>query len=382
MNRFARMLALIGKSVKVIAPLLVGMVVLIGIIAWLAGAFERKIEPGRVSGKTRTLSDQPTDVVHEINKEYIEEAIGALKAESRTVISARVLATINQINVAAGDEVREGDLLIALDSKEIETKKKQAEEAQAAAISQQTEAIKNFDRIKMLFAQKAVSKSELDEATRRREVADSEVRRTGQALQETAVMLSYTSILAPKNGRIVDRLAEAGDTASPGKPLLVLYDASSLRLEAPVPEQLAVKLQVGQTLTVYVDALDRQIDATVDEIVPQADIASRSFLVKVAIPKSDDLFEGMFGRLRIPVGVRRHLCLNTAAIQQVGQLQFVDVVLENNELEKRYIKTGRLGMPQRIEVLSGVKAGERVVVHSRDHSDDPDLGGTADGDAN
>jgi multidrug efflux pump subunit AcrA (membrane-fusion protein) len=135
----------------------------------------------------------------------------------------------------------------------------------------------------------------------------------------TSVLHLVTKVLpiavgiASKSGRIVDRLAEPGDTARPGEPLLVLYDATSLRLEAPVLEQLAIKLRARQELKVYIDALQREVVSTVDEIVPQADAPSRSFLVKASVPRSEDLYEGMFGRLRIPSGERRHLCLATDA---------------------------------------------------------------------
>ena len=67
--------------------------------------------------------------------------------------------------------------------------------------------------------------------------------------------------------------------------------------------------------------------------------------------------------IRVPAGQRRHLCLAMDAIQRVGQLEFVDVVLPGKTLEKRFIKTGRIGTPGRIEVLSGLKAGERVVLY-------------------
>ncbi|MBN1588054.1 MAG: efflux RND transporter periplasmic adaptor subunit, partial [Pirellulales bacterium] len=79
----------------------------------------------------------------------------------------------------------------------------------------------------------------------------------------------------------------------------------------------------------------------------------------------DGLYEGMFGRLRIPAGTRRHLCLATAAIQTVGQLQFVDVVKPDGKtLERRFITTGRLGLPGRVEVLSGLEPGDRVVLNT------------------
>ncbi|GAG01546.1 unnamed protein product, partial [marine sediment metagenome] len=149
------------------------------------------------------------------------------------------------------------------------------------------------------------------------------------------------------------------------EPLLILYDPTSLRLEVPVMENLAVNLKRGDELVVQIDALDnRQIKAVIDEIVPQAEAASRSFLVKVRLPLSEDLFEGMFGRLKIPVGKRRHLCLHTAAIQTIGQLQLVDVVGPDGTLERRFIKVGRYGDPDHREVLSGLKAGERVLVRS------------------
>ena len=136
-------------------------------------------------------------------------------------------------------------------------------------------------------------------------------------------------------------------------------------------EHLAVKLRAGDQLDVYIDALDREVSSTIDEIVPLADAPSRSLLVKASIPRSEDLFEGMFGRLRIPAGQRRHLCLATDAVQKLGQLEFVEVVTPEGQIERRFIKTGRLGMPGRIEVLSGLRAGERVVLHPAGGEADP-----------
>ncbi|MAT72157.1 MAG: efflux transporter periplasmic adaptor subunit [Planctomycetaceae bacterium] len=343
-------------------PIIAGLAILVVVIAWLAGAFEEKIAPDAAKARAAKLGDQPTDEVHEVTKTYVEEAVGTLKAASRTVISAKVLARIEEITVTAGDEVAAGDVLVQLDSQDIQARLRQAEQALVAATAVRREAETAFARDQQLVQQTAVSQAQFDESTRRLQVARAEELRAEQAVNEAAVMLTYATIKAPKAGRIVDRLAEAGDTSRPGEPLLVLYDATSLRLEAPVPERLAVQLHTGDTMNVYIDALDREVESTIDEIVPQADAPSRSFLVKASLPRSDDLFEGMFGRLRIPAGERRHLCLATAALKRVGQLEFVQVVAADGELEKRFVKTGRLGMPGRIEVLSGLKAGERVVL--------------------
>jgi membrane fusion protein, multidrug efflux system len=350
-------------SARRILEAIVGIAVLGLVLAWLAGAFEHKIPPGTVDTAVRTLpADAVVEEVHEVEQEYVEQAVGTLKAASRSVISAKVMATINSIEVTAGDLVAEGDLLIQLDPQEFEARLRQAESALRAAEATRAEAVQRFDRAEQLLPSRSISQQDYDQARRNLEVSQAEERRAEQAIHEAEVLLSYTTIRAPKLGRVVDRLAEPGDTTRPGEPLLVLYDASSLRLEAPVLEHLAVKLQIGQPMSVYVDALQREIAATIDEIVPQADAPSRSFLVKASLPRSEDLYEGMFGRLRIPAGTRRHLCLAIDALQRVGQLEFVDVLAPDGSLQRRYVKTGRVGIPGRIEVLSGLRAGEQVVV--------------------
>ena len=345
---------------------LVGLVLTIG---WLSGLFELKTKPGHSDRAVRRLAGEPTDIVHEIEKATIEEAIGTLKASSRTVVSTKIMATINAIAVNAGDEVSEGQVLIQLDDKEYQSRLDQAKRSLDAAVANREQAEKQFLRIEALSKQSVTSQSDFDEASRDVQVTIADESRAKQAVLELETMLSYTTIKAAKKGRIVDRSAEPGDVATPGVPILTLYDATSLRLEAPVMEQLAVKLRIGDKLTVLVDALGREYTATVDEIVPQADAPSRSFLVKASLPKSEDLYEGMFGRLLIPAGERRHLCLNTSAVINVGQLDFVDVVLPDGNIERRLIKIGQLGMPGRQEVLSGVDAGERVLIQHEGAAD-------------
>ncbi len=363
-------MAMKAKSVLIVLltkviPTIFGFAVLVLTIAWLAGAFTTKIEPGDHELAVRRWDGRPEDLdsVEETIKDVTEEAIGSLKAASRTAVSAKVLATIQEITVTAGDEVQRGDILVRLDAKELETRVRQAEQSLAATEASRRQAEQDYDRTKSLHEKRAASKAELDRATSGLDVARAEESRAKQAVDEAKAQLSYATIVAPKAGRIVDRLAEEGDTARPGEPLFILYDATSLRLEAPVPENLALQLEVGQSVKVYIDALELEMDATIDERVPQADAPSRSFLVKATLPDRTDLYEGLFGRLLIPAGQRRHLCLATDAIRRVGQLEFVEVVLPDDTIEQRFIKTGRVGRPGRIEVLSGLDAGERVIKH-------------------
>jgi RND family efflux transporter MFP subunit len=347
-------------------PPLAGVIGLLVLIAWLAGAFDDKIEPGRRVPSVRGLDGRPTARVEAKKIQSIEEAVGTFKASSRTLVSARVLAAIEEIAVAAGEQVEEGDVLVRLDGRELQARLDQAHQSLASAVATQREAKQMFDRARPLFESKVLSESEMDRAETQLGVAVANRRQAEDAVREAEVMLSHATVTAPKAGRIVDRLAEPGDVARPGVPLLVLYDASSLRLEAPVSERLAIQMRPGEKLQVRVDAIAADIDATVDEIVPQADAPSRSFLVKVSVPLSENLYEGMFGRLRIPAGTRRRLCVPARAVGRLGQLEFVDVAGADDAVERRFVKTGKAVGEGCVEVLSGLEAAERVVLHGPD----------------
>jgi RND family efflux transporter MFP subunit len=369
-NRIAAAMSGVVKSLRTIVPVVVGLAALVLVIAWLSGFFESKVSPGQEPVTLPTFTGGQTGVVSEVVKEYEEEALGTLKAADRTSVSSRIMARIDEILVAADDVVQQGQELVKLQKTDLQARLKQAQESLAAATATQAEAKLVFERIQRLAEQGAATQAELDAATAGLEVAEAEVRRSEQAVIEATTTLSFAVISAPKSGRIVDRLAEPGDMAIPGEPLLTLYDPESLRLEVPVREDLAVELEPGSKVMVHIDAVDRDIEGTVSQRVPQAEAASRSFLIKVELPAAEGLFEGMFGRLRIPVGERRHLCLPVAAIREIGQLQFVDVVRDDDTLERRFIRTGRRGIPGKIEVLSGVEAGERVVLHDGDYGSD------------
>ncbi len=358
---------IVSIVLKVVLPVGVGLVVLVLIIAVLSGMFVEKIAPGRSGDVIRqTVSaDARTDAVHEIVMPYVAEAIGTLRAASRTDVSAQVAARILEIRVKAGDEVEVGDVLIRLEPSEFQATLGEAEAAAVAAEASVRQALLDYERSAELIKQNAIAKASFDKSTRMVTTSQAQLEQARQAVERAKVRLSYMVIDAPQAGTVVDTLAEPGEITSPGVPLVTIYDLSSLRLEVPLMENLAGKIRPGERLAVQIDALqDQQFEATVDEIVPQAQAASRSFLVKLRLPKIEGAYEGMFGRLKVPVGDRRHLCLNQQAVQTIGQLTFVDVVREDNTLERRMVKLGREGDKDHVEVISGLEPNERVLLRT------------------
>ncbi len=342
------------------------VVVMVMVVVWLLGLFTPKIQPGTTESVAAQLDPrrEAVEPVVPVFKPYVEEAVGTVRSALRTEISARVMASITAIHVRAGDMVATGQVLVELDRKDLDARVSRAKAAITEAEAAVAEASDNYGRTLRLWNQKTgvVTEQELNRAKAALDMAQARQAQATEALAAAEVGLSYATIKAPRAGKIVDRLAEVGDMAVPGQPLLTLYDPQTLRLEVSVMENLEGRLQVGGKVPVTIDALNRTIEGVIDEKVPQADAASRSFLVKIKLPPIDGLFEGMFGRVEIAVGNRRHLCLNTSAIHRVGQLEFVEVVGPEGAKEWRMIKTGRLGRPGHVEVLSGLEADEKVAV--------------------
>ncbi len=160
---------------------------------------------------------------------------------------------------------------------------------------------------------------------------------------------------------MLNRFVDPGDLAAPGKTLLSLHNPNDLELHANVREDQAHDVQPGMDLPVRVDAVSLATTGKVREIVPQAQVASRSVLVKVSIPPEQTarLYAGMFGRLMLPVGSAKRIMVPRGIVIHVGQLDFVDVVDPHGMLERRFVRVGA-HHGQRIEILSGLNPGEKV----------------------
>jgi multidrug efflux pump subunit AcrA (membrane-fusion protein) len=130
-----------------------------------------------------------------------------------------------------------------------------------------------------------------------------------------------------------------------------------------VPESQALNVTVGQKLPVRIDAANLAGVGTVREVVPLAQQASRSVLVKVSLPAdmSAPVFAGMFGRVTLPIGQSSRLLIPQAAVKQVGQLELVEVTNGDRTLERRFVRTGRT-FDVNVEVLSGLNEGETIAL--------------------
>jgi RND family efflux transporter MFP subunit len=211
-----------------------------------------------------------------------------------------------------------------------------------------------------LRARESITQSELDQASTAIRSAKAELERVRQALQEARIVEAYATVRAPLSGRVIDKKVNAGDTVSPGQMLVTMYDPSDMQMIACVRESLALRLKAGEQVPARLDTLGYDCRATVSEIVPEAQTESRSFHVKVNMPCPPNVYSGMFGRILIPLEDEDLLIVPAAAVRRVGQLDEVDVVADAI-LSRRAVQLGRT-LDEGLEVLSGLKEGEKVVL--------------------
>lgn len=345
---------------------IVAMVILLMMVAWMAGLFDEKVQPGLNDPITNGVDRSDVVVVKAQALTIYEPVPASVEAKFATLISSRLLARITDVHARAGDSVKAGQVLVSLEKSDLLAKTEQAKENSRAVEARLTEAKQNLKRIEKLNEQRLVALADLDKARANEAALMAELALAKQQEQEAATALSYTDIRSPIDGRLVDRFAEPGDTATPGTPLLSLYNPLSLRIETHVREQLALSLEIGQALDVNIPSLNKQVAAVIEEIVPAADTGSRSFLVKARIDYQESLLPGMYARVLIPSRVENTIIIPKNRVVQAGQLDLVWVE-QDDHVYRRYIRLGKTfnsdnaDEVETVEVLAGLSEGDRLL---------------------
>lgn len=332
-------------------------------IVWLSGGCEERIGPeAGAPAASAPAPESASAAVRAVRGPLVERVSGTVASARHTTVSSEIMARIEEVRPRAGSTVEQGDVLIVLDARDLEARVREAEEARRAARAERDLARREAERVEGLHQRDVASQQDLDRARSRSQVAAAALEGAEQRLADARVARTQAEIRSPVSGRVIDRLAEPGDTAAPGVPLLRIYDPATLRIEAPVRESLAVGLRVGQPLAVEIDALARRFEGVIDEIVPFAEPGARTLLVKVRLPPHPSLLAGMFGRIEVPAGEASRLLVPAAAVERVGQLEFVTVLRPEGGTERRLVTTGRSDGAGELEVLSGLAEGERVLL--------------------
>lgn len=323
----------------------------------------------------------PTEVVRVTAVPDTRVTTGTVRPATVAPLASRLLGNITRVLVNEGDRVRAGQVLVEIDGRDVIARSEQAraaargiEEAIASASASIDAAQANanladatYKRFAALRERGSVSPQEFEEVAAKQKGAQVELERARRghaqlvaqraqafaAIAEAETFLSYTAIRSPIDGIVSARFIDPGAQAAPGMPLLTVEGTGRLRVDTTVSETLAARVRAGDS--VDVDG----ISARVANVAP-VDAATRSAIVKVELPPASSLQSGSFVHVAFPIGTRDGIVIPRTAIARSGQLASVFVVDDQGVARMRLVTLGDSG-GERVEVLSGIDAGERIV---------------------
>ena len=357
--------------------------VLIPISLWLTGCGEPPGTPAATQPKTLRVHEV-TATVQQWPSIY--EAAGTVRARTSVAIAAKWMGYVREVNVRVGDRVRQGQLLVSLDARDLDASANRAAaarnevrnaipEADSAVVAAKAGldfAQSTFRRMNELYEKKSISDQEFDEASAKRKAAqaafemarakraqlDAKLAQAGEEVQSSQVARSYAEIVATFPGIVTSKSVDLGSLATPGVALLTI-ERDGYRLEASVEESKLSSIRLGQPAAVTLDGISRTFDTRVSEIVPVVDAASRAYIAKLDLPPLRDLRSGMFGRAAFKLGTRQVVAIPFAAVSERGQLE--SIFIEENGVARTRLVTLSEKTNDQVEVLSGLTAGEKII---------------------
>ncbi len=353
--------------------------------AFLASVALTGCSPARATGATVDTADAIRVTAAQVAMTDVATAIdsgGVVQARTTATITARLLAPVREVRVLPGDRVRKGQTLIVLDGDDLAASARSARSAEIAADQGARAAAAELDaagaaldlarashdRIASLHSRRSATAQEFDDATATLRSAEARVAAaSARALQATAAVESaraagdhakatesFSTIAAPFDGMVTEKMVEPGNMASPGTPLLRLEDTRGFRLEVRVDESRAARIRNGDSVPVLLGAGASPVKGTVTEVSRAVDADARAFLVKIELPDAPGLRSGEFGKARFGGTPRRALTVPPSAVVRRGQLTSVFVV-DGGRARVRLVNLSES------EVLAGLTESELVI---------------------
>ncbi|HTT56489.1 MAG TPA: efflux RND transporter periplasmic adaptor subunit [Opitutaceae bacterium] len=314
----------------------------LSVLALLAGCADRSAPEGAASLPPVRVH---ATTIHAVEVHVLVDIAGTVRPVQRAQIAAKVMGVIADLPVALGQRVKAGDLLVQISAGEISARLAQAE-------SQLNQARRDLTRERDLLAKGASTPDMVKNLEDRYAMTEAMMR-------EAQVMLGYTAVRAPFDGVVARKLANPGDLAAPGQPLLEVEGTTDFQVEAGIPDSLAARLAPGATLAVEVPAAGADFSGRLVELSSAADPLTRTVTAKIAVPAGAAVGSGQYARVQVAGAPITVLLAPAGAVSVLGEMERV-FVAENGRAILRLVKTGAARGSQ-VEILSGLADGDRVV---------------------
>lgn len=328
------------------------------IVALVAACDGESVTPAQPPAKP--LSSAVVEV-REIDLAYTAEAV--VEAVRQSTVAAQIAGRIVELRFDVGDAVKKGEVIVRIDERAatqaVAASAAQVQEAQASLANARAQ----FERSKQLAAQKFISAAGLERAEADYKAAQARVSSLIAGAGQASTERSFATIVAPYSGVVSARHVELGEMAAPGRPLMTGFDPSSLRVVANLPQAQVAAIQAVGKAWVEVPSLGRRIEVKQITVVPSADPRTHTTRVRLDLPADvSGIYPGVFARAHFSIGRATRLLAPRVAVFQRSEVTAVYVIDAQGLPRLRQVRLGAAGDAQDVEVLSGLKPGERVAL--------------------
>jgi RND family efflux transporter MFP subunit len=216
------------------------------------------------------------------------------------MITSRFMGFVTQVNVSDGDYVKKGDLLYTIDSKEIDSAKRQAESSLQMYQNQYNNVLLNLKRYRKLLEQDMVAKYEVENLELAAKNMEDMITIAQARLSEVENQYNYLNVEAPNDGVVVAANIKVGEMAMPGMPAVILSDLTNLKISAEIAEGNLDSIKHGKKVTVLIPSLGIKQIGTVSAIIPSSNPMTHTFKIKVSFKNTNkSVYPGMYATVQI-----------------------------------------------------------------------------------
>jgi len=316
-----------------------------------------------LSGSQLSLAaDLETTVAKQLVMQNLRYFEGSVEAVNKSTISAQTSGRIEKINFDVDDYVKAGAVILQFNDIEHKALLAQAQSALMAANARHLASEQNYMRTETLFKKGTVAKARLDTSRSNYDSAKASADSAKAAVERAVEQLAYTVVKAPYSGFVVERYVQIGEVANPGQPLMTGFSLEQLRVKSEVPQQFANAIRTANKAIVY-GPDNIKIPASDLTVFPFADPKSNTVTVRIALPDgTKSIFPGMLVKAAFTIGEKTVLAIANSAVIKRGEVIGVYVMESGGQLRLQQIRTGRMLENNMVEVLAGLKEGDKVAL--------------------
>lgn len=329
------------------------------------GQEEAVVETSAVAVETASAQvDDISQVIH---------ISGQIIPQSEVNVLPHIPGFVKSIDVSVGDQVKEGQLLFTIENGDLAASLSQAQAAYQVSKSAYNNAVTNYNRMKALYDEGAISLSQLEQA----KVAMDSSNPAAAAAAVEAVRVQYANTFnkAPIAGQVASCDLVLGGLASQQVVAVRVVDIEKVKMKGSVSESQIGSIQLGQTVQVTIESASEEVfTGTVTSVAPAANPTTMTFPIEITIDNIQGKIKaGMFGEVVLPVQTHTDVVVipNSAILTQDDQKHVFVVEEAEDGLVCRLVQveTG-LESDDMVEIVSGIVAADKVVTKGQNQLQD------------